>query len=76
MSSATVYVNGSPIGTTMTTTTGTFTTTTVYHRYDGSVGSTTTSYGDWITFAPAMTDWPADDIIAYYAEQLAKRRPA
>jgi hypothetical protein len=41
--------------------------------------STATSGGTWagtVWSEPDMTDWPASDIIDYFARQLAERHPA
>lgn len=47
--------------------------------YTVTTNSTATSAGTWlgtIRAEPDMTDWPASDIIDYFAKQLALKRPA
>ena len=63
----------------------TITTNTTNHVVWGNVGGGTTATPsgtwtvpgyEWIRIEPDMTDWPPDDIIDWFAKELAEKHPA
>ena len=74
--------NGESITIPYTITTNGTSTTPIFGSIGGPMTTTTsgtwTSTGPWayISQPPDMTDWPPEDIIDWYALDLAKKRPA